>query len=722
MTEQITECKQVTDEKSLKATTVPKWLLCPEKDSNVIYPHRENIEITPLINGKEAFGALEDAIKNAKDTIDIICWGFDPSLRLSGPKGELRYGELLEQKAKDGVQVRVMIWYSITADWVPGFSEESLPDYDRRSGAGYRKEYIERHNYSYLNESQFKVLQEAQKEYQTANDNWRNSKTELIAPPFFKGSEYYADPEKWKLGKLKKLMEEKKNRFEDLYNQAYTRMNGTPFLQQDDRFFNEDWYLRAKTGKIRNLRFTTRDIKDSKAIKKMTRGSEMAFASKGQEWLAENYATHHQKMVLIDYQVKNMAVGFVMGHNMQKNYYDDDTHQFNSDTRYSGFRPWQDISTRVRGTVLLDLNENFSKSWDLNFDDASLLSDRSRITSENLKLENSLLTFSGSVYTCPTAQICRTEYSDMDKSILQAYKRALGNTTDFVYSENQYFRYTPFANQLKEHAQTRKNKTGQDLYWFVVTNRPNSDGEGTNTYAMLQALGQGERLPELIKDERQHLIELEERRERYKKLIDNHSNGSDYYDYQIRMYVEKVRAEDLPALEKELAELKAKHPGTVEDLKEKNRREIKDEMDVDDPKQAFELQNTDGLKVHIATLTSCTNSFSDPNLYTNIYVHSKLLVVDDHYFLLGSANINKRSMEIDTELAIATPTPALASHCRHRLWQMHTKKVKVDSERNYEHWDELMKDNWRAMHLGKSLMGTLTHFYDPDREVAPAND
>ena len=47
MTEQITECKQVTDEKSLKATTVPKWLLCPEKDSNVIYPHRENIEITP---------------------------------------------------------------------------------------------------------------------------------------------------------------------------------------------------------------------------------------------------------------------------------------------------------------------------------------------------------------------------------------------------------------------------------------------------------------------------------------------------------------------------------------------------------------------------------------------------------------------------------------------------------------------------------------------------
>ncbi|UTW03011.1 hypothetical protein KDX31_17025 [Amphritea atlantica] len=725
MTEQITECKQVTDEKSLKATTVPKWLLCPETDSNVIYPHRENIEITPLINGKEAFGALEEALTNATDSIDIICWGFDPSLRLSGPKGELRYGELLEKKAADGVQVRVMIWYSTIADISPSFKDESLPDYDRQTGGDFRKKRFEENGANaQTNDAELKALRNAQHEYQQAVGDWRNQNVSEVEEPFWKSREYKADPHQWKLDKLKSRMEQKKTAFETQYNQAYTKHNGSPFLQQGDRVFNEDWYLRARHHRITNLSFTTRDVKDVASVANMIKDSEMPFASETQKFAGLTFPTHHQKMVLIDYLKPKTSVGFVMGHNMQKNYYDDDQHVFNSSVRYPGFRPWQDISTRVRGTVLLDLNDNFSHAWDkeIPYDawrnrNSRINESRESVTPEQFR---EAVTFDRG-FRCPIAQICRTEEDFQDRSIRKAYERALSNTTDFVYSENQYFRYTPFAERLKKQALQRKEKGANDLYWFVITNKPNSGGEGTNTYSMLQALGQEERLPQLVKDERQHLIELESRCSRYKQLLAKEGSLSPYYNFLLQGQIAQTR-EELPQLESDIAALREHHPEAVAELEKKNQQAIKNELDVDDPKEAFELQNSQGLKVHIATLTSCTGSTAEANLYTQIYVHSKLLVVDDHYFLLGSANINKRSMEIDTELAIATPTPALASHCRNRLWQMHTRKVKKDSKSNYRYWDELMTGNWRAMHLGKALIGTLTHFYDPDCEVAPAND
>jgi phospholipase D1/2 len=42
-----------------------------------------------------------------------------------------------------------------------------------------------------------------------------------------------------------------------------------------------------------------------------------------------------------------------------------------------------------------------------------------------------------------------------------------------------------------------------------------------------------------------------------------------------------------------------------------------------------------------------------------IYVHSKGMIVDDEYVLLGSANINQRSMEgtRDTEIAMGAYQP-----------------------------------------------------------------
>jgi len=70
-----------------------------------------------------------------------------------------------------------------------------------------------------------------------------------------------------------------------------------------------------------------------------------------------------------------------------------------------------------------------------------------------------------------------------------------------------------------------------------------------------------------------------------------------------------------------------------------------------------------------------------------IYVHSKMMIVDDEYILLGSANINERSMagDRDTEIAVGCFQPAFTAakrtphgkvHAfRMSLWAEHTRAM-----------------------------------------------
>merc|ERR1719262_1162800 len=46
-----------------------------------------------------------------------------------------------------------------------------------------------------------------------------------------------------------------------------------------------------------------------------------------------------------------------------------------------------------------------------------------------------------------------------------------------------------------------------------------------------------------------------------------------------------------------------------------------------------------------------------------IYVHSKMMIVDDDYIIIGSANINERSMsgDRDTEIAVGAYQPHFTS-------------------------------------------------------------
>lgn len=80
----------------------------------------------PLINGEAAFKAVHLAIASASTTVDIICWGFQPSMYFIRDGKSPSIGELLKAKAREGVRVRVLTWeMPLNAAGVAG--EANLP-------------------------------------------------------------------------------------------------------------------------------------------------------------------------------------------------------------------------------------------------------------------------------------------------------------------------------------------------------------------------------------------------------------------------------------------------------------------------------------------------------------------------------------------------------------------------------------------------------------------
>jgi len=83
------------------------------------------------------------------------------------------------------------------------------------------------------------------------------------------------------------------------------------------------------------------------------------------------------------------------------------------------------------------------------------------------------------------------------------------------------------------------------------------------------------------------------------------------------------------------------------------------------------------------------------------------------FFTLGSANINVRSMEVDSELNIASPSPELTRQWREHLWRIHTGEAPmVDMKEEFNRWGKLMRLNSEAMSNGEPLSASLMDFYD----------
>ena len=439
-----------------------------------------------LVNGEEAFGALYDKIANAQHSIDIAIWGLQPSMYFKRDGKSLRIGDLLIKKALEGVKVRVLVW----SMWLDAQTRNPLSSDSANLGnknvIGYGRPVKE------ISKEQMEYdhlwYEAIEGEFHTRFDNIRNS----------------SDGSSEELDKIAAGLEERdKARF--------------PYL----------WKISSDKERLKKIQYKNRRITFFNGFGKFLKKGEV-YADKNLPWKAELLlqltSSHHQKMVLIDYENAQKAVGFVMEHNMIDNYWDSSTHIYGNlkagNVGKNVNTPLQDVSSIVTGQVLWDLNYNFCQSWDRNgfFDNRgnydkseNLTKNRSGIQRTNFQPNPNL----GNNGTVLNAQIVRTFDSPRVKDIMKVYLKNIKQTTSYLYTENQYFRWPTLVEEFLAHWKTMRQGRPGPIHWFVVTNSSDGGiGDGTfNTNSMLKLLGRQDVMPNVARNVR--LEELRQKKREY---------------------------------------------------------------------------------------------------------------------------------------------------------------------------------------------------------------
>ncbi|WP_414449330.1 phospholipase D-like domain-containing protein [Burkholderia sp. 22PA0099] len=649
-------------------------LTLPHHVQGAEYKAREATHL-PLVNGEEAFGAVYDAIAMAQHSVEIVCWGFQPSMyfkRGSSNQGSLSIGALLLERARRNVTIRLLVWGD--KFHVAQFMENMMP------GGRFSQKPDNRNS--------------AQREF----DLWWYWQVKLDKKNRLGTDATGADLYQFPMNYVAKGMEYEARRAQ------------LPF--RDPAFRHIEFATRDFTM-IERAEIGWRTATDSQY-------SERSVKSKVQNSVAMGLApSHHQKMVLVDYEHPELATGFVMGHNTLDEYWDTSRH---GDTRMhpkmgrNGFLPRQDISARVTGPILIDLNQNFCQAWDATTGQR-LEQQRGSVKAPLLRCgKDDLPVMAQILRTQP--QVKKEGVKDAKrgvKDIERLYLQAVNNVTNFIYIENQFFRFPPLAEKLTNLVkayQAGGRKT--PLYLFVVTNSSNDGiGLGTvSTYHMLNALGRADVLPGVSKLERSDELEKQ-----YKEALGAKKTADLAYERAKRVEVDpfsgsgQYAVNNLIAAQRDAAEA-AQRVSDLEVQLEKAKTENPEKL------------NIPGLNVHICTLVPPDTPKG--KTWDEVYIHSKLMIIDDVFVTHGSANVNLRSMEVDSELNICHESMRVTQPLREKIWRIHggDKAVgekdgngRLDAGVAFEEWGNINLKNKKMRREGGAPLASLIEFYrdDPSR-------
>lgn len=560
----------------------------------------------PLVNGEEAFASVYHAIANARKSVDIVCWGFQPSMYFVRDGKAPCIGELLCNIARDrGVQVRILGW-EMPFNTAGAGGEANLP------GKGAIR-YMDRAGQSSTDQ-------------QYAFDR-----------RWFKEHAWSGEGEDVRAGMKHKI---------SVLNSEQADMRRAKLASLSPLFVGRGFDGTERAEIAWRAAFSAQD-------------KDLSMSTVG---VLGATATHHQKTVLVDFELPQRAVGFVMGHNMLDEYWDTDAHSSrqrigspdpvapNQGAR--GFLPRQDISSRVTGPLLPHLHENFATAWKKETGQDLLALRGADDVARGLRPRTGF-------GTPLMAQLLRTQAQEGRRDIEQLYLKVANNATQFIYIENQYFRWPSLAEVIKQAAATQTAE-GRDpgkhgaLHLFVVTNVTDEGiGSGTvNTQRMLASLGRADAIPEVTR----------------------------------LMTLDKLEQERLATLEQPTY--------TAETTEAKLERATQLDAEIQEVKDGVILPETrPGLKVLVCSLVA---SDSPPEAWVPVYIHSKLMIIDDVFTTHGSANINTRSMQVDSEMNIAHEWASATKALRKRLWKLHTSGESAGEEAK-------SKAAWNSDDAGKAF-------------------
>ncbi|KAI3775450.1 hypothetical protein L1987_50026 [Smallanthus sonchifolius] len=367
--------------------------------------------------------------------------------------------------------------------------------------------------------------------------------------------------------------------------------------------------------------------------------------------------THHQKIVVVDSGLPNhekrRIVSFIGGIDLCDGRYDtpfhsifrtlgsvhhDDFHQPNfphaSIKRGGPREPWHDIHCKLEGPIAWDVLFNFEQRWlkqggkDLLNDVRDL--DRIIIPPSSVMLPHDHETWNvqlfrsidgGAAFGFPekpedaarAGLICGKD-NIIDRSIQDGYINAIRRAKNFIYIENQYFLGSSFgwnSNDIKDADINALQLIPKELSLKIVSKI--EAGEDFRVYIVIPMWPEGEPEGTSI----QAILDWQRRTMQM-------------------MYTDIVHA------------LKAKH--IVADPKDYltffclGNREIKKSGEYEPSEKPDDDSNY---------------SRAQESRRFMIYVHAKMMIVDDEYIIIGSANINQRSMDgaRDSEIAMGAFQP-----------------------------------------------------------------
>ncbi|MDQ2822975.1 MAG: phospholipase D-like domain-containing protein, partial [Pseudomonadota bacterium] len=130
-----------------------------------------------------------------------------------------------------------------------------------------------------------------------------------------------------------------------------------------------------------------------------------------------------------------------------------------------------------------------------------------------------------------------------------------------------------------------------------------------------------------------------------------------------------------------------------------------------------------GVKALMASMWSGAAKPRSRNDYEETYIHTKVAIVDDAAFTVGSANLNVRSMALDSELNVLSQAMDVALDLRQRLFRQCTNDGGPaqfgDMKETFGNWESLMKNNSEAMQNGLPLTGQVARFHVDRQPGAP---
>jgi len=485
------------------------------------------------------------------------------------------------------------------------------------------------------------------------------------------------------------------------------------FYSPEHQQYNAQWFDDVLAGKYPRLRFHVRSIPTLDRLKfplSALLSKEAVPLSPGS--VTAISPTHHQKMVLIDYESPETAIGYVMGHNSITDYWDTQAHKFRDPLRETfytkdplpviqttpapqphfsgssnGFptgaiptwyehedeiakrsgahvaKPYQDVSCRVTGSILFDLNHNFCQGWQEsrpgslpaekieNLSPLAIPAPVKRIwlNQESKKFIERRKKIPSQAFNLPKGkhdlQLMRTQPMHGEKVIKECYANMTRQMLHYMFIQNQYFQYDPWADHLKQCVQRLRAAGYQrPIYIFILTPTPESNRMDEPTYDLVSKLGQGETI-----------------RVKHDEVVEKAKKGKG----------------SMPLTPKAMAK--------------------------------------DGINVVMGSMWTCAEKPNSAEDYEEIYIHSKVAIVDDAAFTLGSANLNLRSMAIDSELNVLSQAHEVAYQLRADLFKQATGKAGPeefgDMGKTFEKWGEYMKENSWLRASTKKLKSQLMPFH-----------